>query len=442
MVSRGLDQDNLLLSKFVDACSINGLFGYGHSVFAHKTHPNIYLYNNVIKALSQADSAQLAINSNVVTALIQMYSYHGFATEAYNLFEEMPYRDLIMWNAMIAGCVKVGDMNKARDLFELMPDKNVISWTALIAGYAQINQPKEAIEIFRRMQLGNVVPDEITMLAALSACAQLGSLDMGKWIHGYIEKHRLYRIVPLNNALIDMYAKSGNIEKALEVFNDMSCKSIITWTTMIAGLALHGLGIEALDMFYQMERAKVKPNEITFISLLSACSHVGEVEKGRWYFSIMSSFYGIKPGIEHYGCMIDLYGRAGHLAEAMELLKKMPFEANGAIWGSLLAASRIHGDTELAEVALDNLLMVEPRNSGNYMLLSNLYADVGRWSEAGMVRKVMRDEGVRKMPGWSFIEVNSRVHEFIACDKSHPQSEKIYEVLCNINWRCKLASFE
>lgn len=331
-------------------------------------------------------------------------------------------------------------MANARSLFECMPqkDKDVVSWTALISGYTQAQNPNEAIVLFRRMQIQNVQPDEIAILAVLSAGADLGALELGKWIHNYIEKHKLHKIVPLCNSLIDMYAKSGNISKALQMFESMKNKTIITWTTMIAGLALHGLGKEALGIFSCMEKARVKPNEVTFIAVLSACSHVGLVELGRDYFASMESKYGIEPKIEHYGCMVDLLGRAGYLQEAKELVRLMPFEANAAIWGSLLAASTRCGDAELAAEALHHLIKLEPHNSGNYSLLSNTYAALGRWSEARVVRKVMRETGVEKKPGVSFIEVNNRVYEFIAGDKLNVYFVGISDVLHSMNEQLKM----
>jgi pentatricopeptide repeat protein len=367
-----------------------------------------------------------------------MYSSFGSGCicDARKMFDGMSMStgDVALWNAMLNGYAKHGDLCNARDLFERMPQRNVISWTALITGYAQANRPHDAIALFRRMQLENVEPDEIAMLVALTACARLGALELGEWIRHYIDRLGLLTTnIPLNNALIDMYAKSGEIKRALQVFENMNHKTIITWTTMIAGLALHGLGTEALEMFSRMERARVKPNDITFIAILSACSHVGLVQTGRWYFNRMISRYGIEPKIEHYGCMIDLLGRAGHLKEAQTLLAQMPFEPNAVIWGSLLAACNTHGDPELGELALQHLLELEPDNSGNYALLSNIYASRGRWNESRVVRKVMWDAGVKKMPGGSLIEVNNRVHEFIAGEISHSQFDRIQEVLSKIN---------
>ncbi|XP_038878283.1 pentatricopeptide repeat-containing protein At5g56310 [Benincasa hispida] len=487
MLHRALDQDNLFLSRFIDACSSLDLSSYAFSVFSNKTHPDLRLYNTAIKALSQTSSplnaislytriqidglrpdsysipfvlkavvqlsavevgrqihtqtvsSALDMDVNVVASLIRMYSSCGFVSDARKLFDFAGFKDVALWNAMVAGYVKVGQLKRARKVFDEMPQRNVISWTALIAGYVQTNRPDEAIELFRKMQLQEVEPDEIAMLAVLSACADLGALELGEWIHNYIEKHGLCRTVPLYNALIDMYAKSGNIRRALEVFENMKQKSVITWSTMIAALALHGLGGEAIDMFHSMEKAKVRPNEITFIAILSACSHVGMVDVGRYCFDRMQSMYKILPKIEHYGCMIDLLARAGYLQEAQKLLHDMPFEANAAIWGSLLAASNTHRDAGLAEQALRHLAKLEPENSGNYTLLSNTYAALGRWNESGMVRKVMRNAGVKKAPGGSFIEINNRVYEFMAGDESDPQLDGIYQVLCKLILHLKMA---
>ncbi|ONK62767.1 uncharacterized protein A4U43_C07F7930 [Asparagus officinalis] len=422
-IPRGLDRDNLLLSKFISACSLLGFRDYAYSIFRHQQQPNVYLFNTVIKILSQSESARGAIvlfkeiqqvglrpdtysfpfvlravaslsslelgkqihsqilrhglssDIHVSTGLVHMYSNCGSVDDARVVFDGTTHRDVVLWNAMVAGYARVGDVDGACGLFDRMHERNVVSWTTVIAGYSQMNRPDEAIGVFRRMQVeDSIEPDEIALLAVLSACAQLGALDLGEWIHGFIDRKRLYKIVPLMNALIDMYAKSGNIEKALEVFENMKNKSVVTWTTMIAGFALHGLGNEALDMFNRMEKESVKPNDVTFLAILSACSHIGQTNLGKWYFERMSSHYHIKPKIEHYGCMVDLLGRAGCLIEAHALIKEMPFEANAAIWGALLASARMRGDVEMGELALRHLVEVEPHNSANYTLLSNIYA--------------------------------------------------------------------
>lgn len=413
--------------------------------------PDTYTFPFVLKAVIKLSAVEvgrqihcqalrtgLDSDVNAVTALVRMYSCCGSILDSRRMFDEMSFWDVALWNAMVAGYAKAGDVDNARKVFEQMPERNLISWTSVIAGYAQMKRPEEAILLFKRMLLENVEPDEVTILALLSACAHLGSLRLGVRIHNCIQKRGFSRRLRLNNALIDMYVKSGSIRKALNVFESMQERSVVTWTTMLAGLALHGLGREASAMFSRMESAVVKPNDITFIAVLSACRHAGLVEMGRWYFDNMDSRYGIQPKIEHYGCMIDLLGRGGYLQEAWELVKAMPFKANAAIWGSLLGASNIHGNAELGERALQHLMVLEPHNSGNYMLLSNTYAALDGWDESGVVRKVMKDSGIKKMPGGSFIEVNNRVHKFIAGDTSHSEFNRIFEVACEIFYLLKM----
>lgn len=478
MVTTSLDKHNLLLGKFIQHCTTLGFFNYAYAVLKSHKQPDIYLYNTIIKSLlvsspKQAillyDQARLVglnpdyytfqfvlkavvgenagkkihcqavrngldVDDYVAVALIQMYSKRGFVSDARKVFDGMSVRNVVSWNAMIAGYAKVGDPDSALCLFEQMPEggneKSVITWTSVISGYAQASRPSEAISIFRRMQLQGVQPDEVAMLAALSASAQLGALQLGEWIHNYINTNKLCLTLPLANALIDMYAKSGNIRKAVEIFDNMENRSVVTWTTIIAGLALHGLAEEALEIFSCMERTdKVSPNSITLLAVLSACSHAGLVKLGRFYFDAMYPRYGIKPSIEHYGCMIDLLGRAGCLEEAQQLLKEMPFESNSAIWGSLIAASRIHGDVKLGEEALQHLLKMEPHNCGNYSHMCNIYSSLGKWKKAGMTRNMMRNTGVKKIAGRSCIDVNNRLDEFFAGDRSHPQSEMIYNLL-------------
>lgn len=417
--------------------------------------PNTYSFPFVLKAAAHLCNLEVGseVHGQVVglgfecdihvsTGLVHMYSACRCIADARKLFDEMPQRDVVLWNAIVAGYAKVGDVDAAHDLFDVMPERNVISWTSVIAGYAQTNRANEAIVLFRRMQVeDNIEPDEVVLLSALSACAQLGAMNMGEWIHRFIDKHGLHRTIPLNNALIDMYAKAGNICKAFEVFESMTSRSVVTWTTMMAGFALHGLGREALRLFDRMESTGMKPNGVTFIAILSACSHIGDVDLGRRYFSCMKSCYNAEPQIEHYGCMIDILGRAGCVREARDQVREMPFMPNAAIWGSLLSASRICGDVEVGEEALRHLIEVEPENSGNYSILSNIYAAHGKWHDVGKLRKVMKDWGVAKVPGGSSIELNGKVHEFTSMDGLHPSFQNIYKVLDEINMHLKINGY-
>lgn len=358
------------------------------------------------------------------------------------MFDEMSHRDVVAWNIMIAEYVKAGDLAHAQELFDAMPMRNVVSWTTLIGAYAQMKRPQEAVEVFRRMQLEDgIEPDAVALLSVLAACGDLGAVNLGKWVHRFVVRRGLCQKIPLMNSIIDMYLKCGCIEKAVEVFEGMDEKSIVTWTSLIAGFALHGLGMKAVEMFRRMERENVVPSDVTFLAILSACSHVGLTDLGLWYFNTMVSQYRIKPRIEHYGCMVDLLGRAGCLKEAQDLVQDMPFKANAAIWGALLAAARTHGDAGLGEQALLHLIELEPHNSGNYILLSNIFAEQGRWDDVTKLRKTVKERGLRNVPGASSIEVDGMVHEFTSGDGSHPSLQKICEVLCEINTNMKSIGF-
>ncbi|KAJ4907711.1 Pentatricopeptide repeat-containing protein [Raphanus sativus] len=487
IIVTGLHRDNLIVAKLLEACSDTGHLRYAYSVFTHQPFPNAYLHNTMIRALSLVDddpnAHSIAVlvyrkfwslcpkpdtftfpfvlkivvrlsdvwfgrqvhcqtvvfgfdsSVHVVTSLIRMYCSWGGLGDARKVFDEMPVRDATVWNALLAGYGKAGEVDEARRLLEMMPCwvRNVVSWTCVISAYAKKGRASEAVDVFQRMVRENVEPDEVTLLAALSACADLGSLELGERICSYVDHRGMKRGVSLNNAVIDMYAKSGDVTKALEEFERVSERNVVTWTTIITGLATHGLGGEALTMFNRMVEAGVRPNSVTFIAVLSACSHVGLVDLGKRLFTSMRSEYGIEQNIEHFGCLIDLLGRAGRLKEAEEVSKSMPFEANAAIWGSLLAASNVHHDLELGERALNQLIKLEPNNSGNYMLLGNLYADLGRWEESRMMRKMMKGTGVKKMAGESSIEVENRVCRFISGDLSNPLVVKIHELVQEID---------
>ncbi|XP_060199256.1 pentatricopeptide repeat-containing protein At5g56310 [Lycium barbarum] len=479
MIHRALDQDKFILSQFFHTCSTLGFVNYAYSIFTSNPNPNIYLYNTMISIFSKQQhlfkdaiflyrqaraiglyhdtySIPFVLNAvtclitvrqihceavltglnndvHVATCVVRAYSSFGCVSDARKVFDKMPDRNVGLWNAVIAGYVKARDMDTAKYLFDDMGEKNVVSWTSMIAGYAQGNQFSQAIGVFGKMMEVGAKPDEVTMLAVLSACAHLGEVELGEWIHSYVIRHGLRRTVSLNNTLIDVYAKSGNVKKAVELFESMETRSVVTWPTVISALAVNGYGRETLNMFSRMEMVGIRPNSVTLIAVLSACSHAGLVEEGRLYFKTMEEKHGISPDIRHYGCMVDLLGRAGYLDEAVNVVKTMPFEANAAIWGSILAAARKQGHVELGEQALRHLAEVEPHNSGNYSLVSNTYAALGRWSEASVARKIMRDTGVKKLPGGSFIKVKNRVYYFYSGDRSHSECESIYRVLSQLN---------
>ncbi|XP_019056290.1 PREDICTED: pentatricopeptide repeat-containing protein At3g62890-like [Tarenaya hassleriana] len=368
----------------------------------------------------------------VQTSLINMYSSCGDLGSARQVFNESVSPDLPAWNSVVDAYSRAGLIDVARELFDEMPKRNVISWSCMVNGYVMSGKYKEALDLFREMQLpradGSFVrPNEFTMATVLLACGRLGALEQGKWIHAYIDRSAMEVDLVLATALIDMYAKCGSIERAKWVFNAMGRKKDVkAYSAMISGLAMHGHTKECFDLFSEMISNEINPNAVTFMGVLGACVHGGLVKEGKLYFAMMNEKFGITPSIQHYGCMVDLYGRAGLIQEAKSFIGSMPMEPDVLIWGSLLSGSRVIGDIETCEMALKNLIELDPSNSGAYVLLSNVYAKTGRWSEVKCIRDEMEAKGIKKLPGCSSVELDGIIHEFMAGDKSHEESEGIY----------------
>lgn len=383
----------------------------------------------------------LSLTLPLANALMDMYAKCGDLVAAQFLFDKMETKTMVSWTTMIVGYAKLRQFKVARRLFDEMPEKDVVPWNAMIGGYVQANQCKEALALFHQMLGSNIKPDEVTIVSLLSACSQLGALDVGIWAHHYIEKHNLSLNVALGTALVDMYAKCGNITKALQVFHDIPARNSLTWTAIIGGLALHGNAHDAISHFLEMINVGLVPDDVTFLGVLSACCHGGLVEQGRNFFAQMSSCFNLSPKLKHYSCMVDLLGRAGLLEEAEELIRSMPMEADAVVCGSLFFSCRIHGNVDMGERAARKLLELDPHDSGTYVLLANMYVEARMWEQARKVRKMMRDRGLEKTPGCSLIEVNGCVSEFIVRDKSHPESEQIFGCLDQLTRHIELVEF-
>ncbi|KAM1018685.1 hypothetical protein FF1_040148 [Malus domestica] len=338
-------------------------------------------------------------------------------------------RDVFIGNALVDMYLKCGDADFARKVFNEMPVRNVVSWNSMIAGLAHQGKFKEALDAFREMQIMGVEPDDVTLVGVLNSCANLGVLEMGEWVHAYVDRNQIEADGFIGNALVDMYAKCGSIDRALRVFQGMNRRDVYSYTAMIVGLAMHGEVAMALDIFAEMPRVGIEPDEVTFIGVLAACSHGGLVAEGQKYFREMSSVYKLRPQTEHYGCMVDLLGRAGLINEAEEFVENMPIEPDAFVWGALLGACRIHGKVELAESVMKKLLKVEPERDGAYVLMSNIYSSANRWRDAVKLRRAMKGKNVKKTPGCSSIELDGIVHEFRKGDKSHKRSKEIYKLL-------------
>ncbi|GLJ31771.1 hypothetical protein SUGI_0639100 [Cryptomeria japonica] len=334
--------------------------------------------------------------------------------------------NVVLGSALLDMYVKCGSLEDARRVFDKMPERNVVSWTTMIAGLADHGYMDEALRVFLQMQCTGIEPNEITFTTILRACAGRASLELGKQVHAYTVKTGFEPTAGTGSALIDMYSKSGSIEDASCVFDTIVQRDKIVWTVMITGYGKHGMGKDALHIFEKMQICGEKPDHVVFLAVLSACSHAGLVDEGWHYFVSMEQKHGIAANAEHYACIVDLLGRAGYLDKAYDIIKRMPLPPDSAVWGALLAACRVYFNMKLGIVAAEHLLELNPQDSGNFVVLSNMYSASGRWEEASMVRKTMTNMAVKKKdPGCSWIEVNRKVHEFIVGDRSHPLIEQI-----------------
>ncbi|CAL1392164.1 unnamed protein product [Linum trigynum] len=423
MARSGAKPDNFTFPFLVKACTrlqwrkmgscVHGMvvrFGFGGNNFVRNTV--LYFHANCGDLGVARSIFDNMVEKDVVacSALIAGYARRGNLNVARQLFVEMPVKDLVSWNVMITGYAKRGKMGSARELFEQVPKRDVVTWNTMIAGYVNVGQNDQALKLFEEMRNAGEHPDEVTMLSLLSACSQLGDLETGKSLHFSIfQVNKREFGVLLGNAVISMYAKCGSIKGAVEVFQGMKEKDVTSWNSVIGGLARNGHAEESIRLFEEMLRlGKITPDEITFVQVLIACGHAGKVDKGRSYFDMMINKYGIVPNMKHYGCIVDMLGRAGLLTEAFQFIDKMNVEPNGIIWRTLLGACALHGNIEIGKRATERLMKLRRDESGDYVLLSNMYAAVGEWGGFEKVRQVMDDYGVWKEPGYSIVEPDNK----------------------------------
>ena len=415
MLHNGLGPDNYTIPYVLKACAALRDCSLGKMVHGYSS------------------KLGLVFDIFVGNSLMAMYSVCGDVIAARHVFDEMPRLSAVSWSVMISGYAKVGDVDSARLFFDEAPEKDRGIWGAMISGYVQNSCFKEGLYLFRLLQLTHVVPDESIFVSILSACAHLGALDIGIWIHRYLNRKTVSLSIRLSTSLLDMYAKCGNLELAKRLFDSMPERDIVCWNAMISGLAMHGDGASALKLFSDMEKAGIRPDNIAFIAVFTACSYSGMAHEGLQLLDKMSSLYEIEPKSEHYGCLVDLLSRAGLFGEAMVMIRRITSTSwNGSeetlAWRAFLSACCNHGQAQLAERAAKRLLRLE-NHSGVYVLLSNLYAASGKHSDARRVRNMMRNKGVDKAPGCSSVEIDGVVSEFIAGEETHPQMEEIHSVL-------------
>ncbi|CAH8385184.1 unnamed protein product [Eruca vesicaria subsp. sativa] len=418
MLRSSIEPDEVTLASVISACASCSAVKVGREVHG-RVATNVKLRNDIILS----------------NAFVDMYAKCGRIKEARIIFNSMPIRNVIAETSMISGYAMAASTKAARLMFTKMTERNVVSWNALISGYTQNGENEEALNLFCLLKRESVCPTHYTFANILKACADLAELHLGMQAHVHVLKHGFKfqsgeeADIFVGNSLIDMYVKCGCVEDGYLVFRKMMERDCVSWNAMIIGFAHNGYGNEALVLFREMLGSGEKPDHITMIGVLSACGHAGLVDEGRYYFSCMTRDFGVAPRKDHYTCMVDLLGRAGFLEEAKNMIEEMPMEPDSVIWGSLLAACKVHRNMTLGEYVAEKLLEVESSNSGPYVLLSNMYAENGQWEDVMNVRKSMRKQGVTKQPGFSWIKIQGRSHVFIVKDKRHPRKKQIHSIL-------------
>ncbi|KAJ6830949.1 pentatricopeptide repeat-containing protein-like [Iris pallida] len=421
IIASGFDQHVFVVGRIISFCSVSehGSMDHASSVFGDIRYPDGFLYNTMIRGFGRTRGTEQAFSlyaamlakgkpadnftyAFLVKICAQSASV-GLGKQAHCCTVKRGWEaHVFVKNTLMHMYGAFEDMEAARRMFEAVSNVDLVSWNTLIDGYASCGLYKEAVDTFSRMRASGFGPDETTLVVVLSACSELGALDFGRQVHSNASSYVLDRSVSVSNSLIDMYAKCGAVDRALEVFEKMKARNTVSWNAMILGLAMHGHGEEALKLFGRMQECEEdqEPNDVTFVGVLCACSHGGLVEEGNRYFDSMQRDYGISPTVRHYGCKVDLLGRAGRVREAYEVIGSMPMEANAVIWRTLLGACRVHGDVELGERAKKHLEELEPDHSGDFVLLSHMYAGKDNWSDVFDVREAMKGRGLQKpQPG-------------------------------------------
>lgn len=393
----------------------------------HITFPFLLKYCCSIRNLISSESVHahvlkfgVGVDLFVQNGMISMYSSFGSIQSALKVFTGMPEKDIVSWNSILIGSLRCGDLDLALGLFDEMKqdnNRNIVSWNSIMTGLVQAGRPKDALIFFHEMfdsDGGGVLPDKITISVVICACAALGALDHGRWMHNYMKRRNELEIdTVLGTALVDMYGKCGCVERASNVFDDIPNKDVLAWTAMISAFAVNGHGEEAFALFSEMEKHGIRPNQVTYGALLNACAHSGLLIKGRQSFRTMKDVYGIVPNLQHYACMVDLLSRAGLFEEALELIRTMPIKPDVYVFGALLGGCRMHGNAELGEELAEYLINLDPRNHVFYVILSDIYAKGNKFSNVKRIREFMSENGINKtLPGCSMIEINGIVHEF------------------------------
>ncbi|GAA0152964.1 hypothetical protein LIER_11316 [Lithospermum erythrorhizon] len=445
-IKKGVDVTSYVINSLAMLYSKCGKLKYGLHLFEKMSHRDVVSWTSVISNYVQIGNDIHGINaflqmreSNVkpneytfsaVIAACANVIRHDWGAQLHAHIIHIGLEDsLSVANSLMALYSKCGQLSSASTVFQCMSRMDVVSWSTIISGYAQGGCGEEAFEFLSKMRREGPKPTEFAYGSVLSACGSMAILDQGKQLHSHVLTIGLDHRAMVRSGLINMYSKCGSIGDASKIFCESENDDIISWTAMINGFAEHGYSQEAIDLFEKIPEAGLRPDSVTFIGVLSACSHVGLVDLGYHYFNSLSKEYTLNPSKQHYGCMIDLLCRAGRLNEAENMITTMPFERDDVVWSSLLRACRVHGDVERGKRAAEQILKLDPSCAGTHITLANLYASKGKYRESAEVRKQLKSKGIIKEPGWSWIKVKEQVSAFVAGDRVHPQAEAVYKIL-------------
>ncbi|KMZ66984.1 hypothetical protein ZOSMA_27G00320 [Zostera marina] len=404
----------------------------------------ILYFKRLLGLKSGVDLVDAVMASAALTACARVEEKH-VTNSVHGLFVKIGVEsDVNVRNTLMDAYAKTGNFGFSRMVFDEMKKKDVVSWNTIMAVYGQNGFSKEALDVYREMScIDSLRRGVVTFSTVMLACAHSGALQFGKCVHNHAIRSGLEVNLHVDTAAVDMYCKCGRVDTAKKVFHHMKNKNVKSWTAMIAGCGMHGRGREALQVFHEMRRSGPSPNYVTFVAVLAACSHAGLVEEGRHWFEAMreEEEFNIPPGVEHYGCMVDLLGRSGHISEAYNLVKQMTTSPDSVIWSALLSACRVHKNVELGEVFAKKLFELEPRNVGVYVTLSNIYAEAGKWRNSERTRAIIRTKKLEKTPGYSMVELKGRIQVFMIEDRRHPQHEEIYTYLESLTKKMMMAGY-
>ncbi|PON59623.1 DYW domain containing protein [Parasponia andersonii] len=470
MIKYRIDFDTSIGNSLCSLYSKSGQLGSAVKVFDKIREKNVISWTAVISACGENGdvarglgffiemlSEYIEPNQFTLTSVLSlccvMLSF-GIGSQVHSLSIKLGFEsNLRVKNSIMYLYLKTGRIQEAKRLFGGMKVNSLVTWNAMISGHAQMMELEgdglsayqsgnEALYIFSKLNCSGMKPDMFTFSSVLTVCGSLVALEQGEQIHAQTIKSGILSDVVVGTALINMYNKCGSVEKASKAFVEMSTRTLISWTSMITSLAQHGMSQQALHLFEDMRLAGLRPNQITFVGVLSACSHAGMVEEALIYFEMMQKEYRIKPVMDHYGCLIDMFVRLGRLDEAFDLIKKMDFEPSEFIWSNLVAGCRSHGNLELGFYAAEQLLNLKPRDAETYVLLLSMYLSEGRWKDVSRVRKMMKEEKIGKLKDWSWISIKDKVYSFKPDDKSYLQSADFHKFLENLIEQAKSLGYE